>query len=96
MTNQQKNGNKADKILQKADEELGYLWKNYVIEEENCKIIRRRRTAIIVAVLILIVGALFVDDDLAWGVVATVRASIAQVLQYAADNIAHALGVQRH
>lgn len=88
-----KDANKnTNQIAHKESDELDRLWKSYV--DSSGKGGQRRqwaRPAAIVATLLLIVGALFVDDDIAWSAVRVV----AEIFDHAADDIADALGVQR-
>jgi hypothetical protein len=66
--------------------ELGHLWQNHVLGAPRR---RWRRIGLSVLVSALIVGALFVDDDLAW----TAAGVMVDVFNDAADDILDALGV---
>jgi hypothetical protein len=76
--------------LPKIDEakELEHLWKNYVISSRNQ---RMRKIGLTVVSVALIIGALFVEDELAWHAVAVV----VEVVNHTLDDVLDALGVER-
>lgn len=76
--------NKSTKITE--DVELGHLWKNHVISSKHR---RWRRIGLSALALVLIVGALFVEDELAWAAAGV----LVEVFNDAADDILNALGV---
>jgi hypothetical protein len=80
------NNDKLPKINEAK--ELEHLWKNYVISQRGQRI---RKICLTAVAVILIVGALFVEDELAWHAVAVV----VEVVNHTLDDVLDALGVER-
>lgn len=96
------NDTKEDRRDRRADvrpenQELQQLWGIYVTRKKGGYFINKPLvwTAVIVA-LWLIVGALFVDDAVAWRAFDAVRNGIIQIFHHPADDVPHPLGGQRH